>query len=136
MLYYTDSIMQDAALALVEKTISVIAPYRRQDNKVQIDVHACTHTIVSSSSFPSSLCFSLFISTWLALWLISSMQFAIVSPPKFAVVVEAPSHVTVIWLSGGLDEWLEFRQGMTMTMFLLLLLLLLLFINAEKSRCS
>ena len=38
------------------------------------------------------------------------MQFAVVIPPKFAVVVESPSKVNVIWLSGGLDEWLEFRQ--------------------------
>ena len=36
-------------------------------------------------------------------------QFAVVNPPKFAVVVEAPSKVSVVWVSGGLDEWLEFR---------------------------
>eukprot|EP00042_Codosiga_hollandica_P029089 m.157763 g.157763 ORF g.157763 m.157763 type:complete len:472 (-) comp52972_c0_seq1:186-1601(-) len=37
-------------------------------------------------------------------------KFAILSPPKFAVVVEAPEKVLLIWLSGGLAEWLEFRK--------------------------
>ena len=78
------SSLQADAVALIAKTLTVIAPFRQQDNKAR-DWASLDH---------------------------SHGQFAVVVPPKFAVVVEKPDKVSVIWLSGGLDEWLEFRNSM------------------------
>lgn len=36
-------------------------------------------------------------------------KIGVCKPPKFAIAVNKECKVRIMWLTGGLDEWLEFR---------------------------